>query len=550
MKNFLSALKPRTVSQRQRLTPTQRRNNAGGYTFVLSGEGRFLRFLILGTEGGTYYATEGAHTVQATDFVRGYVAQNGEAALRMVLDVARRHRAPRPEASLLAMALLVRTAGPQTVAVQTRRAAWDALPEVVRTGTMLLHFLAYLDALGGWGRSTRRGVARVYEELPLDKLALWAVKYRSRDGWAQADGLRLSHPRTTEPSRTALFRHLLNGPPDGEITDPALQLLEGHRLMTGVQTDTDAAALMRAYRLPTEAVPTEVRGPAVYEAALDTGGLTWLLRNLGMLSRHGLLAPQRPDLTARVVERLTNAQALRRGRIHPLDVLRAQLVYASGQGVRGAHRWTPVPAVLDALGQAFFLAFGSVRASGARFLLALDVSGSMDMGTVGGVPGLTPRLATAAMSLVTARSERQTSTVAFTAGAGGMGGHWGGGTPGLTPLSISPGQRLDDVVKAMRALPMGGTDCALPMLWAAKQRVPVDVFVVYTDNETWAGKVHPRVALERYRQATGIPARLVVVGMTATAFTIADPADSGMLDVVGFDAAAPNLIGAFARGEL
>ena len=70
-----------------------------------------------------------------------------------------------------------------------------------------------------------------------------------------------------------------------------------------------------------------------------------------------------------------------------------------------------------------------------------------------------------------------------------------------------------------------------------------------TDSETWAGHVHPVQALRRYRERMGIPAKLVVVGMTSNGFTIADPNDAGMLDVVGFDAAAPALIADFARGS-
>jgi len=75
----------------------------------------------------------------------------------------------------------------------------------------------------------------------------------------------------------------------------------------------------------------------------------------------------------------------------------------------------------------------------------------------------------------------------------------------------------------------------------------VDAFVVYTDSETWAGKIHPAQALREYRQRTGIPAKLVVVGMVSNGFSIADPTDGGMLDVVGFDAAAPALIADFIR---
>jgi len=120
----------------------------------------------------------------------------------------------------------------------------------------------------------------------------------------------------------------------------------------------------------------------------------------------------------------------------------------------------------------------------------------------------------------------------------------------FVPLDISPRQRLDDVVRTVSGLPFGRTDCALPMLWATATSTPVDAFVIYTDSETWCGAVHPHQALETYRQAMSIDAKLIVVGMTATEFTIASPDDAGMLDVVGFDTAAPNVITDFVRGEV
>ena len=53
---------------------------------------------------------------------------------------------------------------------------------------------------------------------------------------------------------------------------------------------------------------------------------------------------------------------------------------------------------------------------------------------------------------------------------------------------------------------------------------------------------------EPAREKTGIPAKLVVVGMIASGFTIADPTDTGMLDVVGFDTTVPAVMADFARG--
>ena len=88
------------------------------------------------------------------------------------------------------------------------------------------------------------------------------------------------------------------------------------------------------------------------------------------------------------------------------------------------------------------------------------------------------------------------------------------------------------------------------MQYAHAREREIDTFVIYTDSETWAGDVHPTQALRDYRRASGIDARLVVVGMVANGFSIADPADQGMLDVVGFDTATPQLISDFARGAL
>jgi 60 kDa SS-A/Ro ribonucleoprotein len=210
--------------------------------------------------------------------------------------------------------------------------------------------------------------------------------------------------------------------------------------------------------------------------------------------------------------------------------------------VRGQHEWKPVRDVVDALDAAFYTAFGNVEPTAKRLLLALDVSGSMGLGNVGGVPGLTPRDASAALALVTAATEQRYEVLGFFAGRGG----WNG----LTPLSISPRQRLGDAVRGISGLPFGGTDCALPMLYAQARGREIDTFVIYTDSETWAGNVHPAQALRDYRHASGIDARLVVVGMVSNRFSIADPADPGMLDVVGFDTATPQLISDFARGAL
>lgn len=535
MKNLLNAINPFNRNQTERLDAHQVVNNAGGFVYQLSDEGRLTRFLVLGTDGGTFYATERKHTLQATEFLKTFVQVDAAKALEITLDVVRNNRAPKADPALLVLALIAKTA-PNAA---DRKAAWNALPEVACTGTMLLHFLAFADALGGWGRLTRQGVASVYETADVEKLALWAVKYKSRDGWSQADALRKAHPKTGDVERNAVLKFMVDSVlPElgGDVSAPALRVIEGHLLATRVKTDRDAAVLMRGYGLPLEAVPTTVRGAEVYRAAMETNGLTWLLRNLGNLGRVGVLTLNDREVIKAVIERLTDPQALKRGRIHPIDALKARLVYAQGRGVKGKGEWTPVPKVVDALEEAFYLAFGNVQAANTRHLLGLDVSGSMTCGMVAGVPGLTPNMAAAAMSMVALRTEPEAFTMGF--------------ANQFRALGITPRDTLESAMRKAQSNSFGATDCAQPMLWAAKEKLSVDTFVVYTDNETWAGNVHPKVALDGYAQKMGIAPRLIVVGLTATGFSIADPNRSDMLDIVGFDTAAPAVMTGFARGEV
>src|SRR5262249_25899635 len=152
-----------------------------------------------------------------------------------------------------------------------------------------------------------------------------------------------------------------------------------------------------------------------------------------------------------------------------LALLVALKTYAQGHGVRGGKSWTPVKQVENALDEAFYLAFGAVEPTGKRWLLALDVSGSMGCGQVAGSP-LTPREASAAMALVTAATEPSHYIVGFP-GRGyqvstspsqqGAWAHYPNSGAGIEPLAVA-GQRLDAVVRSIEGLPMGPTDCALP----------------------------------------------------------------------------------------
>lgn len=511
-------------------------NASGGFSFPVDCWTRLERFLILGSEGGSYYASEQALTLENAQAVQACVQADGLRAVATIAQVSVAGRAPKNDPALFALAIAASAEDEKT-----RQAALAALPTVCRTGTHLFHFAQFADGMRGWGRGLRKAVGDWYAQKDSDTLAYQAVKYQQRDGWSHRDLLRLSHPKPESERKKALYHWITQG----STGEAAPALVVAFERAKHAETAAEVVGLIREARLPREAIPTPfLNEKAVWEALLETGmPLTALLRNLATLTRVGIFE-DREQVNA-VAARLTDREALAKARVHPIAVLAALKTYASGQGVRGQHTWKPVRQLVDALDAAFYASFGNVEATGKRWVLALDVSGSMGCGAIAGVPGLTPRDASAAMALLTAATESDYQLVAFSAAPGGIGGQWGGGEPGMTLLALSPRQRLDDVVQAMGKIPMGGTDCALPMLWALRNKVKADAFVVYTDSETWAGNIHPVQALQQYRDTMGIAAKLIVVGMVSNGFTIADPSDGGMLDVVGFDTATPQLMSDF-----
>lgn len=531
----LSTISTRRTPQSEQVDVRQVVNSAGGFTFSLDDRARLRRFLTLGTDGSTYYASARDLSKENAAVVLRMAETDHASLVDTIVDVSHGGRAPRQNPALFALAIAASVGSDGE-----RGYALKFLPAVARTGTHLFIFARYVEQFRGWGRGLRRAVAEWYTEPDVDKLAYQAVKYRQREGWSHRDLLRLAHPKSEEPIRRDLFDWIVRG----DVGEHTPRLIEGY--LKAAEPNADWPTLIRVYGLSWEMLPdAALNERATWDALLDSGiPQTALMRQLPRLTRLGVVGNM-AKRTDEIAARLSDAERLRKARVHPVNVLVAARTYASGASARGGPTWQPARQIVDALDAAFYASFGAVEPAGKRTMLALDVSGSMTA-PISNMP-LSCREASAALALVTAATEPMHETVGFTAG-GNVRGFGYMREAALTPLAISPRQRLDDAIRTVSNLPFGGTDCALPMLHAEKTGLEVDTFVIYTDNETWAGNIHPHQALAQYRRSSGIDARLVVVGMTATNFSIADPSDPGMLDVAGFDSAVPNLIGDFSRG--
>lgn len=501
-------------------------NHAGGYSWIVDRWTMLDRFLILGSENGTFYVNEKKLMLENAQNVFDAIKEDGERVVARIVEVSTKGLAPKNDPAVFALALAASFGNDET-----RKAAFDALPKVCRTGTHLFAFAEACDGMRGWGRGLRKAVAKWYNAQTPEALAYGLVKYQARGGWSNRDLLRLAHPVAETEQHNVLYKWVV----DGELAGDAPLVQAVLKLRETFDLD-EAVRLVREYKVPREALPTEMLNEkAIWEALLADMPLTAMIRNLGNMTKVGLLKEgwfaKGNTSEAMIVEALRNTERLRKSRVHPIAILAAMNTYAGGRSVRGSGEWKPVKSILGALDSAFYASFGNVKKSGKRIVTGLDVSGSMQGTSVAGVAGLDCRMACGAMALITEAVEDEVTHVAFDTKS--------------YKLDISRQMRLDKVVDLLAKTGGGGTDCALPIRYAIDKKIKADAFVIFTDSETWQGSQHPAQAIAEYRKKMGIDAKLVVVAMASTRTTIGDPGDAGTLNVVGFDTSVPQVIGEF-----
>lgn len=525
--------------------------DGGAYVFQVDDYAQLRRFLILGSESGTYYANAEDVTAKNVDVVRRCIAYEQEhpelfsysRTVQEIVDVSKRGLAPKNTPAILAL-VLVAIYGDQ----QQKEAAYDALPDVCRTATHLFQFVAlrYSDywgaTKGGFGRGLRRAVGAWYNNKSPKDLAYQLVKYRNREGYTHRDLLRLAHPEPKSNDHAALYKWVTSGDAS-HLQDVGSEFGEFVRAFEMAQESQEVkhfnvvkiCSLIRQYNLPREALPTWALTEAeVWSELLNDMPLTAMIRNLGTMSKVGILRPL--SIGEKKVRAALTAERIRKARVHPMAILLALKVYASGKGVRGNASWDVNPNIIDALNDAFYLAFENVEPTGKNYLVGVDVSGSMTQ-EVAGMP-ISSAEVSGAFSLMIKKTEPNSYVFGF--------------ANTFKDLGITARMRLDEVLQRVRDNNFGSTDCALAINYARQHKLDVDVFVIITDNETNArSSIHPSEALKLYRKEMNKPdAKLIVLATTATKFTIADPQDKGMLDVAGFSSDVFSVISAFAKGDI
>lgn len=509
-------------------------NSCNHYVFKASDMSILNRFLIMGTEGGTYYIDQKKLTMDNAETILRMIKSSDETA-RMVVDkvveVSNGGRAQKNDPAIFVLALVASFGGDSA-----RKYAFSNLIQVCRIGTHLFYFLETMKSMRGWGRGLRTAVSNWYTDRSIDSLTTQLLKYKNRHGWTHKDAIAKAHVKPQHDEQAYMFKHLFHT----ELSCDT-ELFESSRYFVGanfnhiVGTDVrKAVKYIKDLNLPREVVPTEMlNDPLIWDALVDNNmGYTALIRNLGKMSAIKYLTTN-SESTRKVINLLTNKDKITASRVHPISILQALMVYKRGEGIRGSLSWNTVKTIVDALEDAFYTSFKNVEPTGKRHMISIDMSGSMTW-HISENEVLTSSAVAGAMAMSVVRTESMYDIMGFDSK--------------FKPLNITKRSSIADVYNEIYHGTFGRTDCSVPMQYALDNKIPVDVFTIWTDNETNCSRVHPSVALKNYREVMGIDAKLIVCATCANSFTIADPEDRGMLDIAGFDSSVPTIIHDFSLG--
>lgn len=477
--------------------------------------------------------------------------EKGQEVVDMIVDVSKNGRGIKQNSVLYALAICARCHD-----LPTKEAAYKHLNEICRIPTHLFMFIGFceLESAGtGWGRLHRRSIADWYNNIGnniknITNLARLSTKYSKRHGWSHKDVLRLCHIKPQSKAASVVVIHSVKGMKEAEVcakkyeNDPHVQevisYLRDVEKAKAIKEEgklDELVELIERRELSREQISnTMLSEKRVWQALLPHMPVEAMIRNLGSMTQKKVLEVGTDEENI-VLETLNNELKLQKARLHPFRLLVALKTYSKGMGEYGQLMWDKNPNVVEALETAFYRSFKDVEPTGKKFLVAIDVSGSMNVSLTNS-PAVTARDAAAAMAMMVVRTEKTENCTVIP---------FSHNEP--KPMDINPTDKLLDVHAKCMRYHFGRTDCAMPIQYAIRNNKHIDVFIVLTDSETYYGNTHPAYALREYRNTINPDAKLIVVGMTSSGFSIADPEDRNMMDMVGFDPNAPEIIQQFVN---
>ncbi|MBB5350441.1 60 kDa SS-A/Ro ribonucleoprotein [Haloferula luteola] len=480
------------------------RNDAGGVAYELSAKAALARVAMTGCLTTTYYVSAETQLERVLELA----AKVDTDFLAKTALHARQRGFMKDLPALLCAVLATR---------DLDRLA-EVFPHVIDNGRMLRTFVQILRS-GVTGRkslgSAPRRLVREWLERATDRQLLHASVGNDP---SLADIVKMVHPRPSTQSREAFYGWLIGRSYDVELLPENIRHFEDWKRSRRGELPDVPFQMLTALEL----------GPCEWSEIAENASWQTVRMNLNTFARHGVFEDR--EMVKRLARKLANAEAVRRARVFPYQLMVAFL-----------HAGNEVPHRLrEALQDAMEVALENVPTIRGSVVVCPDVSGSMQCAATGVRKGATSKVRCVDIAgLVAAaflRKNRSARVLPF--------------ERDVVEVPLNPRDTVLTNAQRLAAVGGGGTNVSAPLRWLNQRGEAPDLVVFVSDNESWmdarrAGYGTGMLAEWQKLKRRNSQAKLVCIDLVPNT-TAQAPDGQDILNVGGFSDHVFEVIAAFA----
>ncbi|MCB1051420.1 MAG: TROVE domain-containing protein [Acidobacteria bacterium] len=488
-----------------KLKPVSGHNEAGGTAHTFDSKHALAQMAVTGCFGDVFYA-------------------NAETQLDSVLQLA--HQVD--DVFLAKLAIYARQTGAMKdmpallVAILTQRKSEHletAFGQVIQNGKMLRNYVQMVRS----GVTGRRSLGSRPKRLIQNWLNSKSLNGLFADAVGQqpslADVIKMVHPKALDPAREALYGYLIGKVAESEALPEVVQAYEAFK--NGTSQSLPDLPFQKLTALPL----TQADWVLIAQRA------AWHMTrmNLNTFARHGVF--EVPGMAELIAQRLADPKAVRKAKPFPY-----QLMVAFEQADAA------VPMIVkSALQDAMEIATENVPAWPGRVAVLVDVSGSMGSPVSGYRKGATSTVrcvdVAALIAACVLRKNPDAIVMPF--------------DTQVHKATLNPRDTVLTNAARLAKFGGGGTNCALGLEALNKNRTPIDLVLMVSDNESWIHSkrqyTQTQIEWEKLKKANS-KAKLVCLDIQP--YTSSQvPNQPDILNIGGFSDSVFQVIADFAAGR-
>ncbi len=437
---------------------TTAQNQAGGSAYVFDDRHALAQLVVTGTLGDTYYVSaEG----QLADLL-SRAKKLAKTDPRFVAQAAvyARERAFMKDTPALLLAVLA--AEPSDEARACLKAAF---PLVIDNGKMLRNFMQMIRSGKVGRKSFGTSIKRMIQKWIENRNSTALFKDSIGNDPSLSDVIKMVHPRPTSQERASLYSYLIGNKLDGATKLGNLPTSSND--LPGLTQQFEAWKLDRSQAVPDVPFQMLTSVPLTTEQwtaiALKASWQT-IRMNLNTFARHGVFG--NPEVVSRLAARLADPVEVKRSKVFPYQLLMSYKAIG-----------TDIPSeIRAALEQAMEVAIDNVPAYDGNVFVCADVSGSMSSPVTGHRAGATTNVRCIDVAALVAsaiyRKNPGSQVLPFATGV-------------EKSLHLSRTDSIMTNATKLGSIGGGGTNCAAPLELLNSNKLPVDLIIFVSDNESW-----------------------------------------------------------------